>query len=123
MPELIPELREEIQEALAKNGGVFTTAALQSMKKLDSFLKETLRMNPATMASFQRKVLQPFKLSNGQLIPEGVTIEIPAVAVNSDPEIFENPDTFDPLRFYACGKTPRRALARSTRLPSSSLSA
>jgi cytochrome P450 len=51
-------------------------------------------------ASFQRKVLKPFTLSNGQVIPAGLTIEIPAVAVNSDSYIFPHADEFDPLRFY-----------------------
>ncbi|KAL6400870.1 putative cycloheximide-inducible protein CIP70 (cytochrome P450 family) [Ilyonectria robusta] len=51
-------------------------------------------------ASFQRKVLKSFTLSNGQVIPAGVTIEVPAVAVNSDPEVFPKADEMDPLRFY-----------------------
>ncbi|KAF7548892.1 hypothetical protein G7Z17_g6765 [Cylindrodendrum hubeiense] len=100
LPELAVELREEAQQALADNGGVFTGNALQSMKKLDSFLKETLRLHPASMASFQRKVLKSFTLSNGQVIPAGVIIEVPAVAVNSDCELFPKADEMDPLRFY-----------------------
>ncbi|KAI0538638.1 cytochrome P450 [Xylaria digitata] len=99
-PELMPELRQEITEALAKNGGIFTSQALQAMTKLDSFLKETLRVYPATMASFQRKVLRSFTLSDGRVIPAGVTIEVPAISVSSDPEVFDNADTYDPLRFH-----------------------
>lgn len=49
MPEFIPELREEIETTLAKHNGLFTSQALQAMTKLDSFLKETLRVYPATM--------------------------------------------------------------------------
>lgn len=118
MPELVKELREEAKQALGENEGVFTSNALQSMKKMDSLLKETLRLHPASLgtgpkrtlglphqltlnpASFQRKVLQPFTLSNGQVIPAGVIIEIPAAAISADPTVFENPTTFDPLRFY-----------------------
>ncbi|PSR80516.1 cytochrome P450 [Coniella lustricola] len=97
--EFVGVLRQEIEQVLADNDGLFTSRALQAMKKLDSFLKETLRMNPATMAAFQRKVLQPFSLTNGQQIPAGVTVEVPAVAVNFDPTIFPEPERFDPLRF------------------------
>lgn len=43
MPELIPMLRDDIQQALAESNGVFTSGAMQNMKKLDSFLKETMR--------------------------------------------------------------------------------
>ncbi|KAI1633021.1 cytochrome P450 [Biscogniauxia mediterranea] len=109
LPDFAPELRAETQAALAENGGVFTSNALQSMKKMDSFLKEVLRLHPATMASFQRKVLQPFTLSNGQLIPVGVTIEVPAVAVNSDSDIFEDALKFDPLRFYRLRQSAKEA--------------
>ncbi|PKS08122.1 hypothetical protein jhhlp_005397 [Lomentospora prolificans] len=100
IPEFVEELREEIHSVLADNDGIPTAVSLQHMKKLDSFLKEVLRVYPATMASFQRKVLKPLKLSNGQVIPAGVTIEVPAVAINSDDEVFPDAENFDPLRFY-----------------------
>lgn len=45
MPELVPELREEIR-AVLKEYGTFTTLALQKMKKLDSFMREVMRHYP-----------------------------------------------------------------------------
>ncbi|KAK1976984.1 cytochrome P450 [Colletotrichum cereale] len=99
-PELVPVLRDDVQRALLESGGEFTSGALQNMKKLDSFLKEVMRLSPLSAASFQRKVLKPMKLPNGQTIPEGMFIEVPTGAVNRDPEIFPDPDTFDALRFY-----------------------
>ncbi|KAG3183535.1 hypothetical protein PC129_g25334 [Phytophthora cactorum] len=48
-PALATELREEARQALADNNGIFTSNALQSMKKMDSFLKEVLRLRPASM--------------------------------------------------------------------------
>ncbi|OAA59711.1 Cytochrome P450 [Niveomyces insectorum RCEF 264] len=105
MQEYIPILRQEVVQVLSDNDGAFTWRALQSMKKMDSFIKETLRLHPVTMVSFQRKVLKPITLSNGQHLPAGVTIEVPAVAVSSDPTIYPDPLTFDGLRY--CG--PRKA--------------
>lgn len=61
LPEFVEELREEIHSALADSGGVPTTVALQHMKKLDSFLKEVLRMYPATMG--ERHIIQPCPLA------------------------------------------------------------
>ena len=49
MPDLQLELRDEVREALLQSEGAFTSNALQGMKKMDSFLKETLRVHPATM--------------------------------------------------------------------------
>lgn len=100
MPELAPMLREDVQQALLESGGEFTSIAMQHMKKLDSFLKEIIRYYPMSAASFQRKVLKPFTLSNGQTIPAGVIIELPQGGVNFDEAIYPNPHTFDALRFY-----------------------
>lgn len=52
-------------------------------------------------------MLRPFTLSNGQVIPSGTMIEVPAVAVNSDPEVFPGPLEFDPLRFYRLRQSAR----------------
>ncbi|KAK4141456.1 uncharacterized protein C8A04DRAFT_39069 [Dichotomopilus funicola] len=98
-PEYIPELREEIRTVLADSNGVFTSPALQSMKKMDSFIKETMRLYPAGASTFQRKVNKTFTLSNGQVIPAGVVIEVPAAAVGLDERVFPNADKFDPWRF------------------------
>ena len=59
-PELIPELRDEIRTVLAEHGDQLTSPALQKMMKLDSCLKETLRVNPAG----QRKHTRYPPLSN-----------------------------------------------------------
>jgi len=99
-PEMADVLRDEIKTVLAENGGVFTSAALQSMKKLDSFLKETLRMDPTSLGGFERMVLKPVTLSNGQVLPAGVRIETSAYGVTQDGSVFADPDRFDGLRFY-----------------------
>jgi cytochrome P450 len=99
MPEIIPELRQEIRTVLNEHG-TFTTQALQKMKKLDSFLREVMRMHPLGYASFQRKVLKTFTLSTGQVIPAGCLIEIPIIGINFDDEVIENPEKFDAFRSY-----------------------
>lgn len=99
MPEIIPELREEIRTVL-REYGTFTTQALQKMKKLDSFLRETMRLYPINFTSFHRKVLKTFTLSNGQVIPAGCTIEVPSYAMSMDDEVIENPGQFDAFRSY-----------------------
>ncbi|KAK0663501.1 putative cytochrome P450 E-class, group IV [Cercophora samala] len=99
-PQYVSVLRDEVREVLAQHNNTFTSPALQAMKKLDSFIKETMRVNPAGFASFQRRVNKPFTLSNGQVIPADVMIEVPGHAIAQDPEFFVNPDRFDPWRFY-----------------------
>lgn len=97
---IIPQLRDEIRAILKEHKGEFTTPALQKMEKLDSFLREVMRVYPMSLSTFQRKVHRPFTLSNGQRIPAGVIIEIPAHSIVHDPERFERPEEFDAFRHY-----------------------
>ncbi|KAI8188503.1 Cytochrome P450 monooxygenase ATR2 [Colletotrichum sp. SAR 10_66] len=99
MQDIIPVLREEIQEALVGSGNEFNNAALQNMVKLESFLTESMRTYPMSAANAQRKVLQPFTLSNGQTIPAGVLIELPSAAVNMDDNLYPSSSQFDAFRF------------------------
>lgn len=57
MPEHKPMLREEIEEALSQEGG-WTLSALHRMQKLDSFLKESQRLNHPGLC-----ISPPFPLS------------------------------------------------------------
>ncbi|KAJ4286358.1 hypothetical protein N0V88_008064 [Collariella sp. IMI 366227] len=98
-PQYIPELRDEIRTTLAQHNGEFSSMALLDMKKLDSFLRETMRLYPVSASSFVRKVNKMITLSNGQIIPAGVIIEVPAVAIARDPEVFQDADKFMPWRF------------------------
>lgn len=119
MPELVPELRDEVRTVL-KEYGDFTSAALQKMKKLDSFLREVMRVYPLgwgmlnfrisifltrttltpSIGSFVRKVHKPIILSNGQVIPAGCTIEVAAYNSMHDPDFISDPMEFDALRWY-----------------------
>lgn len=49
-PEYSPELLKEINQAIEKNGGVVDKTALTQMWKLDSFIKETQRLNPPDLS-------------------------------------------------------------------------
>ena len=98
-PELVSTLRTEIYSVRQQSGGDWTLESMGKLKKLDSFLKETLRYNGHLTATFQRNVLRPITLSNGTVIPAGTTTLSPTNAINFDPTIYPNADTFDPMRF------------------------
>ena len=49
----VPELRQEISRALEESAGVVTKQALQQMLKLDSFMKETQRLNSPDLSKFR----------------------------------------------------------------------
>jgi hypothetical protein len=45
MPDIVPELREEARRVLDESNGTFTAASIQDMKKIDSFVREDMRLN------------------------------------------------------------------------------
>ncbi|EMD64174.1 hypothetical protein COCSADRAFT_181322 [Bipolaris sorokiniana ND90Pr] len=99
-PEYVEPIREEVRNAMAENGGIITFRALQQMVKLDSYMKEVTRLYPPGITSFTRRTLKGITLSNGQYIPPGVLIEVPAAAIHTDESVYPSSDTFDGLRAY-----------------------
>ena len=98
-PQIIPELREEINSVLEANHGVMTTQALYQMKLLDSVMRESQRQNPSNMVRMQRCVLKPVRLSDGTRIPAGTSIAVPALPTLQDPTLYADPSNYDPYRF------------------------
>ncbi|PIA92053.1 Ent-kaurene oxidase [Cercospora beticola] len=98
-PEYIEILREEVNTVLTEEQG-WTKQALTKMRKMDSFMKESQRMNPSTPITCKRKVMQDFTLHDGLILPRSSHVAFTSDAVNRDPEIYPSPDTFDGLRFH-----------------------
>ncbi|KAF9869582.1 hypothetical protein CkaCkLH20_12975 [Colletotrichum karsti] len=99
-PEHTEELRQEVVEVLERFGGVFTKQSLSEMKKLDSWMKESLRMNGPDMTTFQRMATKPLTLKDGTHVPQGTKLELPTSAINFDPAIYPEPQLFDGFRSY-----------------------
>jgi len=96
-PEYIEPLRQEVEAVVAEEG--WTKAAMDKLHKIDSFLKETQRVDGLTILVMSRIALRPFTFSNGVTIPAGTLVTIPASAVHTDEKIYPNPDEFDGFRF------------------------
>ncbi|KAH7304697.1 cytochrome P450 [Stachybotrys elegans] len=97
-PEYIEPLREEIRETFEERG--ITMAAWNQMKRLDSVMKESQRINHPGVLSFNRKVEKPLHLSDGTTIPAGTMVTIPSSSIARDPDIYPNPEKFLGFRFY-----------------------
>ncbi|KAI0409325.1 cytochrome P450 [Xylaria palmicola] len=98
-PEHQEVLRSEIQAALAPHGG-WRLGAIQEMKRLDSFIKESQRLHHHLLLSFNRKVRQPLTLSDGTAIPPGTFISTPAYWAARDASAFPpTGDGFEPWRW------------------------
>ncbi|KDQ49529.1 hypothetical protein JAAARDRAFT_165601 [Jaapia argillacea MUCL 33604] len=96
-PQYIQPMREEVEAIVNEEG--WSKAAMQKMKKLDSFLKETQRYNGISCLSMTRKVLQPFTFSDGTQVPAGHTISAAATPVHHNDLNYPDADVFDGFRF------------------------
>ncbi|KAH9176040.1 cytochrome P450 [Lactarius sanguifluus] len=94
-PEYIEPLRHEVEAAVAEEG--WTKAGMDKMHKIDSLLRESLRVD--TILSLSRIALRPFTFSNGVTVPAGTLVAVPSGAVHMDGEIYPNPEEFDGFRF------------------------
>jgi cytochrome P450 len=118
-PEHIGPLREEVDAVISEEG--WSKAATDKMYKIDSFVRETQRLDGIASRSLDsfpdipnarrwstlglfpvavsRLSLRPFTFSNGITVPAGTFISVPATAAQRDGRTFPNPDTFDGFRF------------------------
>ncbi|KZT50820.1 cytochrome P450 [Calocera cornea HHB12733] len=96
-PEFVPALREEVAAAVAEDG--WTKAGINKMYKVDSFLKESMRHTGIATAIMGRKAVKSVTLSDGTHIPAGAHVAMNLWSIHHDPEIYPDPEEFDPFRF------------------------
>ncbi|GFV66357.1 cytochrome P450 3A31 [Trichonephila clavipes] len=90
---------QEIVDAVRDTNGELTYEAVQNLKYLDNIVSETLRLFPPA-TRLERLAIADYKLGDtGITIPKGMVVTIPSYAMHRDPEIFPNPEKFDPDRF------------------------
>ncbi|KAL1853611.1 hypothetical protein Daus18300_011734 [Diaporthe australafricana] len=106
-PEYLEPLRQEMVYVLREDGG-FKKTTLNKLRKLDSFLRESQRMNPpfsCKSMSFQRVVRKTVTLKDGTCLPAGTHFAMPAAAMAHDQSLVpgidgeKDADVFDPFRF------------------------
>jgi cytochrome P450 len=94
-PELFQPLREEIVQVFKMEG--WTSTTLQKMRLMDSFLKESQRLHPASSASVNRYLSDEIQLSDGTVLPSGSRIMV--AGRFADPDIYPEPEKLDAYRF------------------------
>ncbi|TVY49722.1 Cytochrome P450 monooxygenase [Lachnellula occidentalis] len=93
-------LRHEIQDVLG-DGQDVTKVSLSRLQKMDSFIKESQRLNTIALATSRRVTTQDIHLSGGHIIPSGTQTSLPAFDQLND---VPNPDVFDGFRYYRMRK-------------------
>lgn len=104
-PEYQDPLREEIETVLRKFGG-WKKQAFTHMRKLDSVLRESQRMNGVVIASVTRKARVPYTMCDSTYLPKGTWIFSPASAIHHSEMNYENPMEFNGFRFSRMREQP-----------------
>ncbi|KAH8254115.1 hypothetical protein KR032_008560, partial [Drosophila birchii] len=106
-PELQDRARAEIRKTLAQNGGHLTPEGLRELSYTKQVLNETLRLH-TPHPFLLRRATKDFELPRSVfVIARGNNILIPTAAIHRDPEIYENPERFDPDRFAESARQSR----------------
>ncbi|KAJ4480063.1 cytochrome P450 [Lentinula aciculospora] len=99
-PQYIPILRQEVGQQLDPDDlTTWTKEALGRCVKLDSFLKETLRLKGLGAIWMPRLAVSDFDFSDGTHIPSGYYVAAAATAVHEDETLYESAHEFNGLRF------------------------
>ncbi|KAJ7241340.1 cytochrome P450 [Mycena haematopus] len=98
-PEYLTPLREEAERVVGEEG--WSKAALNNMVKIDSFLRESMRINNNGPLGMLRKIVakEGFRFSDGTVLPCGAYLSVAAQPTHYDDSKYENAATFDGFRF------------------------
>ncbi|KAB2572900.1 Cytochrome P450 monooxygenase easM [Lasiodiplodia theobromae] len=102
-PEYVQPLREEIVEVLGETG--WKKAALQKLRLMDSFVKESQRLQHEVRATITRRAKQTITLSDGTVIPKDAMLFV-STDTAMDPSVFPDPHVFNGRRFLEMRARP-----------------
>lgn len=96
-PEYVQPLRDEIEAVINDEG--WSKDSVRKLRKLDSFIKECLRVSNFHIVTMARKARKDFTFSDGTTVPAGSMVVVPFNPVHTDGDNYVNPDKFDGFRF------------------------
>lgn len=103
--------RREVTKILDKYNQEFCYEAINNMRYVEKCVKETLRKYAPPPAHL-RECTTPYNLPDTNLLIEkGTSIFVPIHGIHMDPEIYPDPEKFDPERFTDEGIAARHPCA------------
>ena len=115
----LPEWRQRIESELAalrgrgaEEDGEASAEALRAARDLDNFVKETGRLYPPVL-NVPRGVLTEFEFG-GYTVPAGTPVRLALAAGHLLPDVFAEPERFDPDRFAPPREEDRQPYALVT---------
>ncbi|THU84571.1 cytochrome P450 [Dendrothele bispora CBS 962.96] len=96
-PEYAAILRAEVENVLDHEGQ--SKEGMQKMVHVDSFLRESAKLNAISLTSINRYTLDNYTFADGTFIPKGTVVASSMYSTHLDEKIYPNAHTFDPWRF------------------------
>ncbi|XP_047356211.1 cytochrome P450 6B1-like isoform X4 [Vespa velutina] len=94
------KVRKEINDEYEKNDGTLKFESIKTLKYLQAVFKETLRKHPPVIFLSRECMIPSYTLEDTKItIGKHQRIFIPVIALHKDPNIYPNPNVFDPTRF------------------------
>jgi cytochrome P450 len=108
-PQWQDKLRDEVTGLGAAAGQPTTFENLETMPLTEMAFKETMRMKPP-VPSIPRRAVRDFTFK-GHAIPAGTMLYINPIFTHHMPDIWPDPETFDPMRFTVEAQRDRHRFA------------
>lgn len=109
-PVIQKKVQQELDDVLGDDPDkIITLDDIKELKYLDCVLKETRRLLPPT--PFIARDLEEDTNINGYTIPKGTSCGILIYMLHRDPDVFPNPEVFDPDRFLLRNASKRHPFA------------
>ncbi|CAK4008142.1 P450 monooxygenase [Lecanosticta acicola] len=99
--DIVESLREECHRVLAANGGKWTENAVSHLVRVDSAIKESMRLCSFGLVGTNRLVTgeRGVTFKEGFHVPAGVRIGTPIDAIHRDSQFYTRPLEYDTFRF------------------------
>ncbi|KAI1429097.1 cytochrome P450 [Xylaria sp. FL1777] len=104
-----PELRDQLVKELEKLPADFTADDLKYLPFLNQCITECLRLFPVVPGGLPRYVPKEGADIAGYWLPSGITVTTQAWTLHRNPEVFPNPDEYNPARW----ETPTKGMKDS----------
>ncbi|KFM71387.1 Cytochrome P450 4c3, partial [Stegodyphus mimosarum] len=103
------KIHQELDSIFCESNRDVTMDDIKDMKYLECVVKETLRLYPS-VPGMAREITEDVEFQ-GRIIPKGATCVVFTYCLHRDPEVFPNPEKFDPDRFLPENSSGRHPFA------------
>lgn len=100
-PSCIHELRDEVAAVHEAHGGHWNLQALRQLVKLDSAIRESMRLSTTLSIGINRTVTAPGGITtpSGVHLPRGTAVSVAVHSIMHDETKYEGANTYAPFRF------------------------